>query len=519
MLALVERTSSRALRLAALVGLFLLLVACFVRFLSHFSYLPGTDAYYYALQTQSLLDSGHLKVPDGGVLYYLVAALSRSGMSMATGFKVVLAAIYSIYNFGILLLLLRLKKGPQPLALVLWVVSNSVVAFHTIEFPELSLGLAMIPLWFWLLAGRLKRRMLWLSLLLAGCAFVHLALAGLALLFAALALLQNTKIPRARLKHFAGAGLALGLAGCAALVIGIVVKWASLKLRLASLRPGPPGLWGLIMTTDIPTDMKLTVLFFWLLLLALFLISLSSHLEKWRYLTVAALALPLWPSHDSGLPGLGGRLAALFVFLALPLMILVCDEISDHSKLLEWLQSWRARRVVALAAVAAVTLLPARLDSYRGLLMSDDYAAYEKVVAALGKADIPMLIAHRGLDFFYSYRLRRDAFHFDPEPDWKRSEIWRVAARITPEEVAYYLPPSCNWGESARTIPGTDYLLVREDCWEQLRVRIAPTENPDLYMEVWQNMENPSQPRPAFLREKYRSLIERTFPAFGVDQK
>jgi len=38
-----------------------------------------------------------------------------------------------------------------------------------------------------------------------------------------------------------------------------------------------------------------------------------------------------------------------------------------------------------------------------------------------------MPIAHRGLDFFYIYRLPRDAFHFDPEPGWKRDDIWRVA--------------------------------------------------------------------------------------------
>jgi hypothetical protein len=114
-----------------------------------------------------------------------------------------------------------------------------------------------------------------------------------------------------------------------------------------------------------------------------------------------------------------------------------------------------------------------------------------------------MLIAHRGLDFFYSYRLRRDAFHFDPEPNWNRSQIWRVAVRITPEEVAYYSPQACPWGQTARLIPGTDYVLVREDCWEQLRARLNRDDNPDLYTEVWENMENPAQTRPAFLRDRH----------------
>jgi hypothetical protein len=57
-------------------------------------------------------------------------------------------------------------------------------------------------------------------------------------------------------------------------------------------------------------------------------------------------------------------------------------------------------------------------------------------------------------------------------------------------------------------------LLVREDCWENLRARLNPIDNPDLYTEVWENVENPSQPRPAFLRARHRNVIERAFPAF-----
>jgi hypothetical protein len=157
-------------------------------------------------------------------------------------------------------------------------------------------------------------------------------------------------------------------------------------------------------------------------------------------------------------------------------------------------------------------ILPVRLNNYRTILGGYDYSSYEKVAADLRHEQISMLIAHRGLDFFYSYRLRRDAFHFDPEPGWKRVEIWRVALRITPEEVAYYSPANCLWGETARTIPGTDYLLVREDCWEQLRANVSPKDNPDLYVEVWEDSENPSQARPAFLRTKHRGGSDKDFP-------
>ncbi len=101
-----------------------------------------------------------------------------------------------------------------------------------------------------------------------------------------------------------------------------------------------------------------------------------------------------------------------------------------------------------------------------------------------------MLIARRGLDFFYAYRLKRDAFHFDPEPGWNRRQTWRVAAQITPEEMAYYSPPTCPWGTTATLLSGTDYLLVREDCWEEFRSRVNRSDNPDLYTEGWENSEN-----------------------------
>jgi hypothetical protein len=130
-----------------------------------------------------------------------------------------------------------------------------------------------------------------------------------------------------------------------------------------------------------------------------------------------------------------------------------------------------------------------------------------------------MLIAHRGLDFFYTFRLQRDAFHFDPEPNWNRGEIWRVVARVTPEEVAFYSPASCPWGESAKAIRGTDYLLVREDCWERFRLAVNRQDAPDLYSEVWENAENPSQLRPAFLRARHRDTGQEWFPAPTDDKQ
>jgi len=586
----VQQLSNHALRTGALATLLLMLVAFFVHYLRSFSYLPGADAYFYALQAQSLLLEGHLKVPDHGAFCYVIAALARSGLSVEGAFRVALTLVFSVYQLGMFLVVLRVEKQSQMAAALLWALTSPFVAFHAIEFPNLTMGLATVPFWFWLAHGAfcyviaalargglsiegafraaltivfsvyqlgmflvvlrvekqsqmaaallwalsspfiafhatefpnltmglatvpvwfwlatkpMRKWTLWLALLLATAVLVHPAAAAIAALFAATLMVGAAR--DGRRSYLLTPPMIL--AGCVGLLVVTAVIYAGSKARLLALNPGTPGLAGLMITSEVPLELKLTVLFLWSLLALLVFFYWRTCCGKWRFMAVAVLLLPFWPDSTAGLMGVGGRLSALAVLIALPLIIVMVmvmgDELRESSGLLRWLDGAWSQRTVALAAAIAVVAAPVRVRAYGQLLMSDDYAAYEQVVASLRPVQVPMLIAHRGLDFFYSYRLRRDAFHFDPEPNWKRAEIWRVAVRITPEEVAYYSPTTCPWGETARLIPGTDYLLVREDCWEQLRARLNRNDNPDLYMEVWENMENPAQSRPAFLRGRH----------------
>jgi len=501
----VLQLSNHVLRITGFATALTALVATFVYFLHGFTYLPGADAYYYALQAQSLLLEGHLKVSDHAAFCYAIAALARSGLSIEAAIRAALMIVFSVYQLGMFLLVLRVKKQSQLVTTLLWALSSPFVAFHTIEFPTLTLGLATLPAWFWLATKPIRRWAVWLVLLLAAAAFVHPAAAAIAVIFAVMLALGAIRGGGRRFFYTP----TMILAGCAALLIMIAFIFAGLRPRLLALRPGMPGLPGLLNAPDVPIEVKLTVLFFWSLLALLLVAYWKICSGKWRFLAIAALLLPFWPDPMAGLMGIGGRVSALFVLLALPLVIVMGDELSASRLFLPWLDGAWPRRLAALAAAITVAVAPVRMQAYDKLLLADDYATYEQVVAELRHDQMPMLIAHRGLDFFYSYRLRRDAFHFDPEPNWDRSQIWRVAVRITPEEVAYYSPPVCPWGQTARLIPGTDYVLVREDCWEQLRARLNRNDNPDLYTEVWENMENPAQTRPAFLRARHGD--------FGVD--
>jgi hypothetical protein len=478
------------------------LLAFFVHELWGFAYLPGTDAYYYALQAQSLLDTGHLKVADHGAVHYLVASLAWLGLPLEAAFRAILTAIFALFQLGMLLLVLRVTEQAQPVAALLWVLSSPLIAFHTIEFPTLTLALATLPFWFWLVLRRSGKWIYWLGALLAVSAVVHPAAAAVALLFAATVVLiavQEKEGLRRRFKLFTPA-----VAGCVVLVIASAATFLSIKTRLASLRPGWPGLLSVANSADVPRDMSVTMVAAWLLVAVSFIVDWKAGHRRWTLFTGALLALPLWPDHHSGLDGMGGRLSLLFVLAALPLLAVLLNGLAENSRIVSFSSRAAVQKLLAVAALISIALMPLRLRAYHSLLAADDYGAYERVVAGLREANVAMLIAQRGLDFFYSYRLRRDAFHFDPEPEWNRKEIWRVAARITPEEVAYYSPPECRWGETGRMIRGTDYVLVREDCWEQLRAQVTRDDNPDLYTELWESSENPSQKRPGFLRARYQ---------------
>jgi len=506
----VLRPSRREGHVVALAVLAATFVALFIHFISAFAYLPGTDAYFYALQAQSVLDFGHLKVPDHGAVPYLIAGLARLGLTVEAAFRLVISAVFMLYQLGMLFLVLRLKEWAQLLAAVLWALSCPLIAFHTVEFPSLTLGVATLPWWFWLAVNPSRKRIFWLVALLAANAAVHPAAAAFVFLFVATLAIGQVWSQRGWLRERKVLVL-LVLAVCTLLAVAVAALFLDLKGRLTELRPGLPGLLGVVRSADTPREVTFTVTSAWLLLLTTLVIYIKARPGRWTFLALAALALPLWPDHESGLRGVGGRLAVLFVLLAFPLIVALWGDLQERSAFFARWSRPEMQVFAAISVLIAAALLPLRLQAYHEVLLPDDYVSYEKVVASLRDIKVPMLIAHRGLDFFYSYRLRRDAFHFDPEPNWNRAEIWRVAARITPEEVAYYSPPQCPWGQTAWAIRGTGYVLVREDCWEQLRSLVTRDENPDLYTEIWTDMENPSQTRPDFLRARNQDLKQGPF--------
>ena len=147
--------------------------------------------------------------------------------------------------------------------------------------------------------------------------------------------------------------------------------------------------------------------------------------------------------------------------------------------------------------------------------LNPDNALYEQVTAAVAVHRPEMLIAHRGLNFYYQYRTMGEAFPYKPEPHWPRERVWRVTYGIKPAEFAYYLPPESLWNSSFLFDLPDQYALIREDRWEAFRRGVEGSGDEELKDRVLRLWLNPNEPRPAFLYQKHRPRDEQgEFGAF-----
>jgi hypothetical protein len=135
--------------------------------------------------------------------------------------------------------------------------------------------------------------------------------------------------------------------------------------------------------------------------------------------------------------------------------------------------------------------------------LNPDYGLYDAVTEILAEREIEMLIAHRGLNFYYKYQTLREAFHYEPEDHWPKELIWRVVYGISPSEWAFYLPSEFLWESGNLSTLVGPYSLIREDGWVNFRDSVRNSK--DLYLQerVFSLWLNPAQRRPAFLYQKH----------------
>ncbi|NLY89948.1 MAG: hypothetical protein GX085_10120 [Firmicutes bacterium] len=547
---------------ADLIVLLILVVALFSLSISRFfslnsgAFLRGADAYYYALQARSLVEKGEMYIPDSSPFIPLLALTSQTGLTYEEAINLWIAIIQLLAALNLLLVWGLARRGGKGGAWVLplflgWAILSPAFFFTALEFPRYALGLALLPLW---PVAFVNRRFWFISIgaIVLSCMLHRAAIGLLGLAFAGAGFFfifkrrvwrnlagMATDPERKRIIATAGVGAGVFLAVFFLFVLTKTGHFSWLDLARFDWQKLQPAWLTFFQREAIPLVLKVEVFLSLLITGGTLTYIVYNAVAKRKLLTLASwLWLPfffsiiLFPLGSTEIMGVAERFC-----LAVPWVTVIflfpffLDARGEESRLVRSSRekvmrsrrkviSSRGKKMAASLLTSGVLLLILLAlifpKDYLELVhpghLDPDYQLYEEVTRILEEHEIPMLIAHRGLNFYYKYRTLREAFHYEPEDHWPKELIWRVVYGITPSEWVFYLPPYFLWDSGKlHTLVGP-YSLVREDGWVEFREAVRQSGDEYLQERVFSLWLNPAQKRPAFLYQKH-SADEGVFSA------
>jgi hypothetical protein len=187
--------------------------------------------------------------------------------------------------------------------------------------------------------------------------------------------------------------------------------------------------------------------------------------------------LPFWNMAGAGM---GFRLALAGAPFALLLLSLAAARAAAA-------RPWWVRAGLVLAAALPLAF---SFSAYRPQA-DPPYARYEKLLATFTLPPGSVLLCHRGLNLFYSYRTGNEGLSYIPDFPVAQEKLWRLAAHVDGDALARaagrerVLVRPLRW----------PYLLVREDVWRRWRAGLSAEER-----AFTENSWNPYLKKPWYLR-------------------
>jgi hypothetical protein len=443
----------------------------------------GTDGYYYVVQVEHWLRTGHLKVPDGSWVLRLCAAWSYVLGDPVMGVKVTAALLAALcvpaaWALGGGLDRMRgLDARPTAWWLAAWAAASPSLTTLAAEFPK-NLGAAAPLLVVAAVAVHPSRRAPALAAAFAAVLLAATAHRTGAVLWIPIAVAALGRRPL----------LLLGIAG--ALVAFAVLSWALPNLLHPSDLPRVteqldwPRLLPAFARQARPAQVvELSLPWFAVVASAAAWVRHRRHGSQLLALALPSLCciVPIWRTDTLDL---GYRLALLSPLFGVPLLLAAMPERAVRL-------ASTARAAIALAGLAVVGVLLAAPSGFNGSA-NPPHARYRRVVDAMPRPLPPLLIAHQGFSFLYTHLTGADAMAWAPEPELDRKEVGRLAWGIRPSEWVALAP-------DPPPIPlDPEYAYVREDVWEVFVSR-AQVEGDDDLRERLSDWRNPSRVRPASL--------------------
>ncbi|MBF0106739.1 MAG: hypothetical protein HQM16_15610 [Deltaproteobacteria bacterium] len=467
--------------------------------LSHDPYLRGADAYYYALQADHWAKTGRVKIPDSSPLHVIEGMCIKSGLTAETAHRVVCSAALLCTTLSLLFFGLKNKRPLEGLVLSGWCLLSPSLLFTAIEFPKMFVLLTLIPVWFYFALQKSQQWYLVFPFIVLGF-FMHRAAWPLGILFGSVAVVMHLR-QKIRWPLF------FAIAVLSAVLLSLYFYLVKDRLTLLDLmrllsESYQPGLITLFKQPALPVIIKLEIVAALVMVVCRSVITATRGQNKSQLLLLLALALPaIVPLGEAEVFGIGERYAIL-----LPFVCMTALSFMQHQATRVAHSASRVPHSAAAVLVLGITgLFPFRLDYSHPASLDPDFKAYETITREIQGQAIPMLIAHRGLNFYYKSRTKKESFAYEPEGHWDKKRIWRVIYKIRPEELNSHLADQCLWDTGlVRLLPAPDYAIIREDCWADFRLKIDRENNPDLYLRVFKTYLNPSQKRPAFLYPRHQ---------------
>lgn len=468
----------------------------------------GVDAYYYAVQADSLVKSGGLLIPDSSVVHYIVAAFAMPGLGIENALRLWAADSVTLFCLSFYAVFRKRRTSWPALLCLAWPLLSPSLLFCALEFPKTFSFMIVMNFWFLCAEPETlppKRLPFLLLLVAAACALHKMAIAYGAVFLFALAARFFCRRAGAGLKR----GVALCLAACAifAGLFFLLPDFLHLKdvFRLREAR-FMPGAIALVMEQNLPTAIKAE---FALAVLALLCLVWKMRRRPLLLMLALSPVVPAFiPAFGSEPFSLGERFGLLFPYgVALGGALYVARAAKDKEP------PFNAPAAFCIV-LAVLGLSWQRLHFAHPDNINPPYGRYAEISSELEKREIPMLIAHRGIHYYYKFRTGRMAFSYEPEAHWPPEKTWRLIFGVSGEELFYYLPAECGWqSDFVRSLGNTKYNLVREDCYRKFRAAVSEEMNPELYGLLWRTEINPSRPRPAFLYKKHESRERGEFSA------
>lgn len=483
--------------------LILITAACVVTisiylYLANETFLQGTDAYYYALQADHWAIHGDVRIPDSSPVHRLVGLLQRSGLSTEQSLDLWIAASF-LLNFCILAMWGLIRGTIRTWSVIIgliWFLASPSIFFIMVEFPRMYITCLLFPFCYFFTEHRRGPHVL--GFVFSGLlVFAHRGAFPYFLLSVGYWLVLkfynrfNLRISRQN--------IVIGLVFIAMTLIyfmGFSDRIHLSDLERLSFHHLQPGVISLLMRHNFPLQHKFEII------ISMFAFLWALYTLGWKFtLPVLMMLIPAFvPVGSKEVLGVGERYALILPYFS----VLLCMRMPVKRQV----QFDQLPTRVILCSLSIVIIFSSlfRLPLGHPKELQPDFVSYDAVTHEIETLDIPMLIAHRGMVYYYKFKTRKEAFPYEPEDHWNKSRIWRLVFMVRPEEIAYYASESCGWSSGLiRPLADENYVLIREDCWYGLRQKISQGENEDLFARAWLSFLNPAEKRPNFLYSKHSS--------------